>query len=49
MVENTLVRSPINGIVSVRPANAGDVVSPGTLLFNIVDPSSMRLMASVPS
>ena len=49
MVENTAVRSPIAGVVSARPVNAGDVVSPGTLLFNIVDPSSMRLMASVPS
>jgi RND family efflux transporter MFP subunit len=49
MVENTAVRSPIAGVVSTRPVNAGDVVSPGTLLFNIVDPSSMRLTASVPS
>lgn len=49
MVNNTGVRSPINGIVSARPVNAGDVVSPGTLLFSIVDPSSMRLTASVPS
>lgn len=49
MVENTGVRSPISGVVSARPVNAGDVVSPGTLMFNIVDPSSMRLMASVPS
>ncbi|HEX6693618.1 MAG TPA: efflux RND transporter periplasmic adaptor subunit [Longimicrobiales bacterium] len=48
-LDNTTVRSPIAGIVSQRPVNAGDVVSPGTLLFNIVDPSSMRLMASVPS
>ncbi len=49
MVDNTQVRSPISGVVSQRPVNAGDVVAPGTLLFNIVDPSSMRLMASVPS
>lgn len=49
MVENTGVRSPISGVVSARPVNAGDVVSPGTLMFNIVDPSSMRLTASVPS
>jgi RND family efflux transporter MFP subunit len=49
MVDNASVTSPISGIVSTRPVNAGDVVSPGTLLFNIVDPSSMRLTASVPS
>ena len=32
-----------------RPANAGDVVSPGTELYHIIDPRSMQLEASVPS
>ena len=40
---------PFQGIVSKRTVNAGDVVSPGTELFTIIDPSSMRLEASVPS
>ena len=46
---DAVVRSPIDGIVAVKSANTGDVVSPGTALFTIIDPSSMRLEASVPS
>ncbi len=46
---DTVIRAPIGGIVSSRPVNRGDVVSPGTELFTIIDPSSMRLEASVPS
>lgn len=48
-VENTVIRAPIAGIVSDRPVNAGDVVSPGTALYTVVDPGGMRLEASVPS
>lgn len=47
--ENTVVRSPISGIVSDRPVNAGDVVAPGAPLVTVIDPSRMRLDASVPS
>lgn len=43
------VRSPIAGIVARRFVSRGDVVSPGTELYRIIDPSSMRLEASVPS
>jgi RND family efflux transporter MFP subunit len=46
---DTVLRAPINGVVSRRAVNAGDVVSIGTELFTIIDPSSMRLEASVPS
>lgn len=46
---DAVIRSPINGVVSDRAVNAGDVVSPGTALFTIIDPRSMRLEASVPS
>jgi len=35
--------------VSERPVSAGDIVQPGTPLFTVVDPSSMRLEASVPA
>lgn len=45
----TSVTSPIAGVVSDRPVNAGDVVQPGGALFTIVDPGSMRLEASVPA
>jgi RND family efflux transporter MFP subunit len=46
---STTVTSPFNGIVSERPVSSGDVVQPGTALFTVVDPSSMRLEASVPA
>lgn len=48
-LSNTRITAPFSGIVSERPANAGDVVSPGTALVTIVDPSTMRLEASVPA
>jgi membrane fusion protein (multidrug efflux system) len=46
---NTRITAPFAGIVSARPVNAGDVVSPGTALVTVVDPSTMRLEASVPA
>ncbi len=46
---DTVLRAPISGIVSRRAVNMGDVVSVGAELFTIIDPSSMRLEASVPS
>jgi membrane fusion protein (multidrug efflux system) len=46
---STTVTAPFNGIVSERPVSSGDVVQPGTALFTVVDPSSMRLEASVPA
>jgi RND family efflux transporter MFP subunit len=49
MLSNTRITSPFTGIVSARSVNAGDVVSPGTALVTIVDPSTMRLEASVPA
>lgn len=45
----TRVVAPFAGVISARQANAGDVVTPGTALFTIVDPSTMRLEASVPA
>jgi len=46
---DTVIDAPFDGIVSKRSVHDGDVVSPGTELFRIIDPSSMRLEASVPS
>ena len=43
------IRAPIDGIVAARPANVGDVVSPGTELMRIIDPRSMRLEAAIQS
>lgn len=46
---DTTVRAPMAGVVSRRAVSAGDVVSLGTELYTIIDPSSMLLEASVPS
>jgi membrane fusion protein (multidrug efflux system) len=46
---STTVTSPFSGVVSERPVSAGDVVQPGSALFTVVEPSSMRLEASVPA
>jgi RND family efflux transporter MFP subunit len=45
----TSVTAPFSGIVSERPVSAGDVVQPGTALYTVVDPSSLRLEASIPA
>jgi len=46
---DAIIRAPIGGIVSKKAVNVGDVVSSGTELFTVIDPSSMRLEAAVPS
>jgi RND family efflux transporter MFP subunit len=46
---STTVTAPFSGVVSERPVSAGDVVQPGSALLTVVDPSSMRLEASVPA
>ena len=48
-IDDTTVRAPFAGIVSARPASVGDIVTPGTELLTIIDPSSLRLEALVPS
>lgn len=48
-VGNTVVKSPITGVVSERAVSAGDVVQPGAAMYTVVDPSSMRLEGSVPA
>jgi RND family efflux transporter MFP subunit len=48
-LSDTEIRALFAGIVSRRTVHAGDVVTPGTELFRIIDPSSMRLEASVPA
>lgn len=45
----TRIVAPFAGIVSARQVNAGDVASVGGALFTVVDPSTMRLEASVPA
>jgi RND family efflux transporter MFP subunit len=48
-LDDTKVRAPFDGMVSDRPADAGDVVQVGAALFSLVDPSRLRLEASVPA
>ncbi|HXY29457.1 MAG TPA: efflux RND transporter periplasmic adaptor subunit [Gemmatimonadaceae bacterium] len=49
MLDKTQVRSPLTGLVSERPVNAGDVVQPGGALVTVVDPTNMRLEGTVPA
>jgi membrane fusion protein, multidrug efflux system len=48
-VGNTTVRSPLVGIVSERSVSLGDIVAPGTPLFTVIEPSSLRLEGAVPA
>jgi membrane fusion protein (multidrug efflux system) len=48
-LDKASVQAPFAGVVAQRQANAGDVVSPGTALFTVVDPGSMQLEASIPA
>jgi RND family efflux transporter MFP subunit len=45
----TQVRAPAAGVVSERSVQAGDVVQPGGAMFTVVDPTRMKLEASVPA
>jgi membrane fusion protein, multidrug efflux system len=43
------VRAPIAGVVARRGVGVGDVVSPGSELYEVIDPTTMRLDASISS
>lgn len=45
----SIIRAPMEGVVSEVPVHAGDVVAPGAPLFTIIDPTTMYLEASVPA
>lgn len=45
----TFIRAPFAGVVAQRTVSAGDVVQTGGALVTVVEPSSMRLEASVPA
>ena len=47
-LEKTRLRAPFNGVVSERTVSVGDIVQSGNALFTVVDPTSMKLEASVP-
>lgn len=48
MMTYAQVTSPIDGIVTERRVEAGDLANPGMLLLAVYDPSRMRLEAPVP-
>ena len=48
-LDATNVLAPYAGVVSERMVNPGDVVAPGSPLFTVVDPATMRLEAAVPA
>jgi RND family efflux transporter MFP subunit len=48
-LEGAVVRAPFSGVISEKAVHEGDVVRVGAPLFTLIDPSSMRLRASVPS
>jgi membrane fusion protein, multidrug efflux system len=48
-LDNTVLKAPYDGVVSERQVNAGDIVSPGSPMFTVVDPSTMRLEGAVPA
>ncbi len=48
-LEKTVIRAPFSGIVSARMINAGDFAAPGNPAYTIINPSTMRLEASVPA
>jgi len=43
------LKAPFAGIVSLRQVSAGDIAQVGALMFTVVNPSTMRLEASVPA
>jgi multidrug efflux pump subunit AcrA (membrane-fusion protein) len=46
-LENTIVRSPINGVVSTRTVDPGELVSSAVPAFVVIDVSSLSAEASV--
>ena len=48
-LEDTKVKAPFTGVISDRRVSAGDFVQTGGELFRLIDPTSMRLEASVPA
>jgi RND family efflux transporter MFP subunit len=48
-LRNTMVRAPFAGAVAERAVSPGDIVSPGSAMFTVIDPRSLRVEASVPA
>jgi RND family efflux transporter MFP subunit len=48
MLTYTKIRSPINGIVTDRRVEVGDLANPGQTLLSVYDPINMRIEVPVP-
>ena len=49
MLRNTIIKAPFAGVVAERAVSPGDIVSPGSPMFTVIDPKSLRVAASVPA
>ena len=47
-LDNLTLRAPMDGLVSTRPVAVGDVVTPSSILFELVDEGSLRVEVDVP-
>ena len=47
MLDWATVRSPLDGIVTDKKIDVGDMVTPGQVLLTLFDPKQMQLVASV--
>lgn len=47
-LDNSVVKSPINGTVNARYVETGSLIAPNVPLFEIVDDSAMKLVCMVP-
>ncbi len=48
-LSNAVVRAPFRGVVSERPASVGDALQMGSPILTVVDPTQLKLEASVPA
>jgi RND family efflux transporter MFP subunit len=47
-LDDTYIKSPIAGVISARSADPGQIVSPGQVLSNVVDLSSIYFKGDIP-
>ncbi len=48
IADESLIRSPFNGVVGQKYVNVGDYADPGQRLITVVDPSSFKIRFTVP-
>lgn len=48
MVDYTTIKAPFDGIVTAKPANVGDLATPGRTLLRLESESSLQVIASIP-